>query len=259
LGFFVFKLTWSSIFKLDFIDLNCYYLIIMTGRLYIVATPIGNLADITLRALETLKRVDFIACEDTRVSRKLLSHHQINARLVSYHQHSGGAKVDFIIGELAKGKQVAVITDAGTPGIADPGNQLVALAVEKLGTGLEVIPIPGPAALTCALSIAGLPSDRFCFFGFLPHKKGKQTVVKKMIDSVETVVFYESTHRIVKTLKVFAEMMPPGSEARKIVVGRELTKKFETIYRGNIGEIIAQLDQTSAKGELVVIMEGQKK
>ncbi|HNW09566.1 MAG TPA: 16S rRNA (cytidine(1402)-2'-O)-methyltransferase [bacterium] len=231
----------------------------MTGRLYIVATPIGNLADITLRALETLKRVDFIACEDTRVSRKLLSHHQINARLVSYHQHSNKKKEEFIIQRLAEGDQVVVITDAGTPGIADPGNQLVARAVERLGADLAVIPIPGPAALTTALSVAGLPTDRFYFLGFLPHKKGKQTMIKRIIASQETVVFYESTHRILKTLEMFVELMPPGAEARKIVVGRELTKQFETIYRGRVAEVIAQLRQSGAKGELVVIMEGQKK
>lgn len=231
----------------------------MTGKLYIVATPIGNLADITWRAIETLKSVDLVACEDTRISRKLLSHYKIDVRLVSYHQHSGGAKVDFIISQLAEGKRVAVITDAGTPGIADPGNQLVASAVEKLGPELKVIPIPGPAAWTCALSVSGLPSDRFCFFGFLPHKKGKQTMVKMIIDSQETAVFYESTHRILKTLEMFAQLMPLGADSRKMVVGRELTKQFETIYRGSVGEIIAQLRQSSIKGEFVVILEGRKK
>lgn len=225
----------------------------MKGQLYIVATPIGNLADVTFRAIETLKNADLIACEDTRVSRKLLDHYHISAEMVAYHQHSGPAKTDLIVRRLEQGEKIALVTDAGTPGIADPGNKLIAEVLEKLGDQVEIITIPGPAAIIAALSISGLPTDRFVFFGFLPHKKGKQTTIKKIIENEETVVFYESTHRIIKTLEMMKSLMPSGAPEKKLVVCRELTKKFETIYRGSVSEVLEQIKATSAKGEFVIV------
>ena len=212
----------------------------MNGKLYIIATPIGNLADITLRAIETLKSVDLIACEDTRVSKKLLDHYEITTKLISYHQHSGQTKVVQIIDELKAGKDLAVITDAGTPGISDPGNKLVADVISQLGDEVQIIPIPGPSALISALSISGLPTDRFLFLGFLPHKKGKETLIKKIADNEMVSVFYESTHRIMKTLEKMKNFLEPE---RQIVVCRELTKKFETIYRGTVSEVLEKLSK----------------
>lgn len=229
-------------------------------KLYIVATPLGNLGDITLRALETLKAVPLIACEDTRVSQKLLSHYDIKTKTVSYHQHSSTGKVDFLLDKLAEVGEMAIITDAGTPGISDPGNLLVEAAVKKFGEQCEIIPIPGPSAIISLLSVSGLPTDRFLFLGFMPHKKGKETMIKRIIDSEETVIFYESTHRIIKTLEKMSELMMPGGAItnRRIVIGRELTKKFETIYRGNLQQILEKLKADVTKGEFVVVIEGKK-
>jgi 16S rRNA (cytidine1402-2'-O)-methyltransferase len=239
-------------------------------KLYVVATPLGNLGDITLRALETLKSVPLIACEDTRVSQKLLSHYNIKTKTVSYHQHSSTGKVDWLLEKLEEVGELAIITDAGTPGISDPGNLLVEATVKKFGDKCEIIPIPGPSAIISLLSVSGLPTDKFLFLGFLPHKKGKETILKRIIDSEETVVFYESTHRIMKSLEKMSEMMistyietsaemPLGANNnRRIVVGRELTKKFETIYRGNIKQILEKLKADVTKGEFVVVVEGKK-
>src|SRR3989338_2528968 len=203
----------------------CYFKSIM---LYIVATPIGNLSDITLRALEILKSVDLIACEDTRHTKILLIYYKIEKPTISYHEHSKVQKIDYLVDELKKGKNIALVSDAGTPGISDPGNKFVEAAMKE---GIQVIPIPGPSAVISALSISGFPSDSFIFYGFMPHKKGKQTLIKKIAQSDITSVFYESTHRIIKTLEMMKEII--GNE-REIVVARELTKKFETIYRGTI-------------------------
>lgn len=229
-------------------------------KLYIVATPLGNLADITLRALETLKSVPLIACEDTRVSGKLLNHYEIKTKTVSYHQHSSAGKVDFLLDKLAEIGEMAVITDAGTPGISDPGNLLVEAAVKRFGEKCEIIPIPGPSAIISILSVSGLPTDKFLFLGFLPHKKGKETMLKRIMESEETVVFYESTHRIIKTMEKLNEMIMSGEaniNNRRIVVGRELTKKFETIYRGNIKQILEKIKSDTVKGEFVVVVEGR--
>ena len=166
------------------------------SKLYIVATPIGNLSDITLRALETLKSVDLILCEDTRVSKKLMDNYDIKTKLMSYHQHSNKSKVNLLLDKLKSGMDMALITDAGTPGISDPGNKFIEEAVEYA----EVIPMPGPSAVATALSIAGMPTDKFLFLGFIPHKKGRETLFNRINESKETVVFYESTHRIIKTL-----------------------------------------------------------
>jgi len=225
-------------------------------KLYIVATPMGNLKDITLRALEILKSVPLIACEDTRVSQKLLNHYQIKTKTVSYHQHSSQEKIKFLLDKLAESGEMAVITDAGTPGISDPGNLLVEAAVKKFGDNCNIAPIPGPSAIIALLSVSGLPADRFLFLGFLPHKKGKETMLKRIIDSEETVVFYESTHRIIKTMEKFGEMNLATN--RRIVVGRELTKKVATIYSVKIKEILTKIKSNNTKGAFVVVVEGKK-
>ncbi|MBU1163999.1 16S rRNA (cytidine(1402)-2'-O)-methyltransferase [Patescibacteria group bacterium] len=219
------------------------------SKLYIVATPIGNLSDITLRAIDTLKSVDLIACEDTRVTKKLLNRFDIKKPTISFHQHSKVAKIDYLINQIKQGKPIALVTDAGTPGISDPCGILVAEAVKS---HIDVEPIPGPSALTTLISASGIAMDRFTFLGFLPHKKGKQTLIKEMVKNKYPVVFYESTHRIMKTL----EAIKLESDKVNIVVGRELTKKFETIYRGNIKEVIDQILKDSQKGEFVVIVFG---
>ena len=225
----------------------------MKGKLYIVATPIGNLKDITLRAIEVLKSVDFIACEDTRTSKKLLDAYDVVTKLVSYHQHSDQGKIDFILGELTAGKNIAVITDAGTPGISDPGNQLVAEVVEKTRGEIEIISIPGPAAVIAALAVSGFPTDKFIFLGFMPHKKGRQTFLRSIAEEKLTAVFYDSTHRVEKTLEQLTEALG----TRKIVVCRELTKKFETVYRGTASEVLKKLQQDKVKGEFVLVVSGK--
>ena len=218
--------------------------------LYVVGTPIGNLEDMTLRALRILKEVDLIACEDTRVTKKLLVHYQINKPLVSYHQHSQISKINFLIQELMVGKKVALVTDAGMPGISDPGSLLVKAAVQE---NIKVEVIPGPSAATAALSVSGLPVDRFLFLGFLPHKKGRETMIKEIIASEQSVIFYESVHRILKTL---GQLKQFGLK-REFAVCRELTKKFESIYRGTVEEVLEQLLKDRVKGEFVVIVSNK--
>ena len=222
--------------------------------LYIVATPIGNLEDITLRALRILKEVDLILCEDTRQTKKLLSRYNIKTLTSSYHQHSRLKKVHYIIEELKQGKDLALVTDAGTPGISDPGTKLVSQLVGRLGNQVKIVPIPGPSALTAGLSVSGLSADRFLFLGFLPRKKKRRQVIEKIVQAKHTVVFYESPYRILKTLKE----LEPLVGKRKVVVLRELTKKFETIYRRSIQEIIDELEQNQIKGEFVVVMEAKR-
>ncbi len=222
------------------------------STLYIVATPIGNLSDITLRALDILKEVDGILCEDTRVSRTLFDRHEVKTPCMSYHHHSNDRERDNIIKQIIDGKSFALITDAGTPGISDPGNLLIKEIVERK-LAISIVPIPGPSAVVTALSVAGFATDRFLFLGFIPHKKGKQTLLQQVASSQYTVAFFESTHRIIKTLTMLQPMI---SDERQLVVCRELTKKFESIYRGTCAEIIQQLDDSSVKGEFVVIVEG---
>lgn len=219
-------------------------------KLYIVSTPIGNLEDITLRALRILNEVDFVLCEDTRVSKRLLDKYEIKTPTLSYFQHSKISKVNKIIDLLKEGKDLALVSDAGTPGISDPGNKLIEQVVQELGEQVQVIPIPGPAAVIAALSISGLPTDKYVFYGFLPHKKGKETILKEIIDNKFTSVFYESTHRIIKTLEKFKEL---GLD-KQVVVCRELTKKFETVYRGDINGVLIQLREDTVKGEFVVVV-----
>ena len=219
--------------------------------LFIVATPIGNLEDITLRALRVLKEVSLILSEDTRVAKKLLQHYEINCPLLSYHQHSGLNKVAQIINLLKEGKDIALISDAGTPGISDPGGELVNKVLESL-PDLKIEPIPGPSASIAALSISGMKTDKFLFLGFLPHKKGRQTFLGKIKDSKYPVVFYESKHRIIKLLEEINLIMPEVD----IMVGRELTKMHESVYRGKAEEIkdILESDSNFQKGEFVIII-----
>jgi len=204
-----------------------------------------------LRALKTLEEVDFILCEDTRVTKKLLDHYQIDKPMISYHQHSRLAKIDFIVRLLKEGKNLALVSDAGTPGISDPGNQLIKQVVAELGEDVKIIPIPGAAAVITALSISGFATDKFIFAGFPPHKKGRQKFFKEITQAKETVVFYESTHRIEKALTELTNL----NNELKIVVCRELTKKFESIYRGTPSEVLAKIKNDSSKGEFVVIIE----
>jgi len=225
------------------------------GILYIIATPLGNLGDITLRALEILKSVDLVVCEDTRQSVKLLNHYSIARPLVSYFQHSKLSKIEYIAEQLARGKNIALVTDAGTPGISDPGGMLVSrLTSEWAGEKeIKIVPIPGPCAAIAALSICGFPTDKFNFMGFPPHKKGRETYFKKVAEADETVVFYESTHRILKAIEQLKLLMPE----RQIVVAREITKMFESIYRGTAEKILSILngDKNNLKGEFVIVVK----
>jgi len=226
------------------------------AKLYIVATPIGNLEDITLRALRILKEVDLIACEDTRHSRILLDHYEIKKPLISYFQHSKAAKLDKLVNLLREGKDIALITDAGTPGIADPGGVLVNQITRELDNQrdwkpegqIEVIAIPGASAVVSALSISGFSTDEFVFYGFLPHKKGRQTKLKELATEKKLCVLYESPYRIKKLMDEILEFVGD----REIVVCRELTKKFEEIYRGKVSEIIGEVKE---KGEFVIIVK----
>lgn len=219
--------------------------------LYIVATPIGNLSDTTERAKQTLASVDAILCEDTRVTSKLLSVFGIQRTLVAYHQHSDDRAVKKIVAMLAEGKSLALVTDAGTPGISDPGGRLIETVVRELGEAVTIVPIPGACAAIAALSVSGFPTDSFTFLGFPPHKKGRQTFFKDLADIASTIVFYESTHRIEKCLEELNANMP----ARRLVVCRELTKIHETVYRGTAIEVTERLKATSIRGEFVVVLE----
>ena len=218
--------------------------------LYIVATPIGNLEDITLRALQVLKEVDLILCEDTRVTSKLLAHYEIKKPLQSYHQHSKLAKVERILEAFEEGKNIALVSDAGTPGISDPGGLLVEEVVRRFSGEVKIISIPGANAALAALSVSGFPTDRFVFLGFPPHKKGRKTFFDGIAAREETQVFYESKHRIEKALAELAARLGD----RPIIVARELTKQFETIYRGTATECLAQLRADKTLGEFVVVI-----
>lgn len=220
----------------------------MLGKLYIVATPIGNLGDITLRALETLKMVDFVLCEDTRVTKNLMDHFSINKTLISYHHHSDAKKMKEIQTLLEEGKNLALVTDAGTPGISDPGNILIENLKSKI-IDLEFIPIPGACAAVSALSISGFPTDKFIFLGFPPHKNKRQKYFSEVAAAEHTVVFYESGHRIIKCLTELKAILDPN---KQIVVCRELTKKFETIYRGTINEVFEKMKDE--RGEFVIVI-----
>ncbi len=224
------------------------------ATLYLVATPIGNLEDVTLRALRVLREVAVIACEDTRTTRILLDRHEIaGARLVSYHQHNEMRRVPEILAALEEGTSVALVTDAGTPGISDPAAHIVEAAI---ASGYPVVPVPGPTAAIAALIASGLDTERFAFEGFLPHKKGRQTALKAIAQERRTIVLYESPHRIVKLL----EELRTHCGERRVCVAREMTKIHEEFLRGTISEVHATLSaRASVKGEIVVVVEGRMK
>lgn len=220
------------------------------GDLYLCATPIGNLEDITLRALRVLKEVDLIAAEDTRQTKKLCSHYDITTPLTSYHEHNKQQKGQYLIEQLKTGKNIAVVTDAGMPGISDPGYDLVILAVEA---GIKVVPLPGAVAAVSALVVSGLPTEQFVFLGFLPRagKKRKNELLRLAAEE-RTMIFYEAPHRLRKTLEDFLHAL--GN--RQIVIGRELTKKYEEFWRG---ELIAALDYfQEPKGEITIVLAGNE-
>lgn len=225
--------------------------------LYIVATPIGNLEDIGMRALRILGEVDFILCEDTRVTRVLLDHFNIKTRTISYHQHSSETRVNEIIDLLVQGKNLALVSDAGTPGISDPGGKLVQAVIEKFGSEIKIESVPGPSAVTAALSISGIPTDKFIFMGFPPHKKGRQTFIRKVLESDYPAVVYESKHRIIKLLEELRNITKAEkNNLTSVVVCRELSKMHETVYRGDLKSISEkiQADKNDQKGEFVVIV-----
>lgn len=223
------------------------------GSLLVVATPLGNVEDCSPRARAALASADAVLCEDTRRTAVLLKALGVRAKeLVSYHQHSKLSRVDRIVAMLRNGQTLALVTDAGTPGISDPGNMLVRAVREQLPE-VAISPIPGPSALAALASVSGLPTDSFSFLGFLPHKKGRQTLVKQIAASEQTVFLYESVHRIGKLL---AELQVACGADRYVVVGRELTKKFEHVYAGQLGDVAAQVLADPVKGEYVVAVAG---
>ena len=225
------------------------------GTLHIVATPIGNLADMTFRAVEILKSADCILCEDTRTTKKLLDHYGITGKkTMSYHTHSGLAKVDDIVAMIREGKNLALVSDAGTPSISDPGVMLVAKLREVFGNDIMISPIPGPSALISALSVSGLPVHEFAWLGFVPHKKGRETFFSEVAASPVTTVFYESVHRFAKTMESLAEKIPD----RRMVVARELTKLFEQVRTGTVAEVADYFANhpDTVRGEFVIMVAG---
>lgn len=221
------------------------------STLYIVATPIGNLKDITLRAIEVLRDVDYVLAEDSRVSKVLLDSLSLQKPTISYKSRATKAVHDKVIRLLEEGKNLALISDAGTPGIQDPGTYLVALTLKHFGDKVPIVPIPGASALTTALSVAGIPVNEFTFLGFLPHKKGRETLLKRISKNDTTYVFYESPHRFLKMLDGLAKFEFSGT----LIIFRELTKKFEEIKRGTVQEIKHYYDTHGDKmrGEFVII------
>jgi 16S rRNA (cytidine1402-2'-O)-methyltransferase len=223
------------------------------SKLYIVPTPIGNLEDITLRALRILKEVDFILAEDTRQSLKLLKHFNIEKRLIAHHQHNEHKTIERIVEALKNGENIALVSDAGTPAISDPG---FLLTRECIKHGIEVETLPGATAFVPALVNSGFPCDKFVFEGFLPHKKGRQTRLNFLKEETRTIIFYESTHRLLKTLAQFAEFF---GEERPVSVSRELTKLHEETVRGTVKEVIEYYNNNVTKGEIVIVVHGIEK
>ncbi len=221
------------------------------SKFYVVATPIGNMGDITYRAIDTLKAVDLILCEDTRETGKLLHKYDIKKPTMSYHAQSKLAKTDKIFALLEEGKDLALVSDAGTPGISDPGAMLVSQIKKEL-PDVQVIPMPGAAAVITALSASGLPTHEFTFLGFLPHKKGRETLFKEIAQSERTMVFYESPHRILKTLEALNKFCPD----KKVCIARELTKIYEEFKNGSANELLEYLTQNPVKqkGEFTVLV-----
>ncbi len=225
---------------------------IQSGALYLVATPIGNLEDITYRAIHILKSVDLIAAEDTRKTKILLDHYNIKKPMISYYSYNEQARAPQLIEKLLAGQSLALVSDAGTPGISDPAYHIVQHALEK---GISIIPIPGPTAFISALIASGLPTDRFVFEGFLPLKKGRKTKFESLKSELRTIVIYESPHRLLKTLTDIQTYF--GN--RTVAVARELTKKFEEIVRGPVESLIVELRKKTPRGEYVILVQGAQK
>lgn len=217
--------------------------------LYIVATPIGNLEDITLRAVRTLKEVDYIAAEDTRHVQILLQKYEIQKPTISFHAWSDARKLAHLMDILKEGKSIALVSDAGTPGISDPGYVLVKAAIDA---GIRIVPIPGASAVITALCASGLPTHQFLYLGFLPMKKGRQTMLKTFAEEERTIVFYESPHRLLKTLAEFAQLFP----GRRMVIARELTKIYEEFFRGTTEQALEYFQKKTPKGEFVLMLGG---
>ncbi len=222
-----------------------------SGKLILVPTPIGNLEDITLRAIRILKEADFILAEDTRVSTKLLKHLEIEKKLVPHHKFNEHKTINSLVSKLQQGNTIAMISDAGTPGISDPGFLLTRACVEN---NIDVECLPGPTALIPALAVSGLPTEKFVFEGFLPQKKGRQTRLIQLAEELRTMVFYESPYRLVKSLSQFAEFF--GAERRGCVC-RELSKMFEEVKRGTVTELAEYYTANPPKGEIVIVVEGK--
>lgn len=222
-----------------------------SSTLFIVATPIGNLGDITYRAIETLRKADVIICEDTRQTKKLLNHYEIDGKILTHFNAQSTTEIGKkILNKYSDQQNIVFVSDAGTPGISDPGYRLLQAALEL---ELHLVPIPGASALTTLVSVAGIPADKFQFLGFLPHKKGRQTILKSLAESEQATVFYESVHRFPRLLTELSEFVGTG---RQIVVGRELTKLHEDIFRGSVGEALTYFTDTNTKGEFVVMIRG---
>ena len=224
---------------------------IRSGTLYLVATPIGNLEDITFRAVHVLKSVDLIAAEDTRKTKILLNHYGIDKPMLSYFSYNEQVRAPQLIDKLLSGLSIALVSDAGTPGISDPAFHIVQQALDR---NIPIIPIPGPTAFISALITSGLPTDRFIFEGFLPQKKGRKTKFESLKSEERTMIFYESPHRIMKTLTEIHSYFGD----RKVVVARELTKKFEEIVRGSVESVILELGKKQPKGEYVIVVDGNQ-
>ena len=224
---------------------------IQSSTLYVVPTPIGNLADITHRSIHVLSQVELILCEDTRVSQKLLKHYNIDTPTKSYHMHNEHRTVDRLVEQLQQGMSMALISDAGTPAISDPGFLLVRACLQS---GVNVTSLPGPTAFVPALVQSGFPTDRFVFEGFLPHKKGRKSRLSQLAKETKTIVLYESPHRILKTLAQCAQVMGPDRQAS---ISRELTKAFEETVRGTLEELEAHFTAHTPKGEFVLVIQGK--
>ena len=226
----------------------------MMGTLYLVATPIGNMGDLSPRAKEVLESADLVAAEDTRVTGTLLKKLGIEKKLVSYYEHNAAMRSSLLIRHLEDGETIALVSDAGTPGISDPGEDIVEECIRR---GIEVIPVPGPCAFVCALTVSGFSTKRFSFIGFLPAKQNER---KKELESVkhreETLIFYEAPHRLLKTL---ADMCEIFGEERRVCVSREITKKFEEHIRGSLSEVLTHFETNPVKGEFVIVTEGGTK
>jgi len=221
-------------------------------KLYIVPTPIGNMEDITLRALNVLKSVDLIFCEDTRTTKNLLRHFDIDKRCIAYHIFNEHEQMNQFIRQIKECEQAALVSDAGTPGISDPGFLLIR---ECIAQGIDIECLPGATAFVPAIVQSGLPCSSFYFYGFLPHKKGKESLLKRVAEMEETVIFYESPHRLIKSLEKMSEILGPD---RNISISKELTKIFEYTFRGTVAEALAYFGQKEVKGEFVMVIQGKE-